>query len=430
MSVINQMLKDLEKRTRHSPESKVILTGLGHAQPDKSNFSLNWKMTVPILLLILLSLFIVLKKVIGLSPAPHQTLANHVTKAVSPVIQLKKNNERIMPAKELLTPINPTALTGIVLETHQNGADLRFMLSQTVLYRLDFDEKNKKIMIHLEHAYSVPGIPPIDRLNSLIKRMEMTNQSNGELEIAIVLQDGVEMKRVELNQQDHYPELELELFQQSGATGDSKLPMSQVRFGGNGERSVKQLVVDGAANEAYKKAMEALSAGEEEQAKLLLTDLVDTYPEYVAACETLIKLLLRHGDNKEAENVLLMGLKHQPHYLPFIELRARMLADANKNKEALVLLQSDSPKLNDHPDYYGLMAVLYQRVGEFMMSAKLYEQLLKMNGNKAVWWIGLGIALESLDRRNEALQAYTKAAESDGLTPELNAFVSGRIQTA
>ena len=98
-----------------------------------------------------------------------------------------------------------------------------------------------------------------------------------------------------------------------------------------------------------------------------------------------------------------------------------------KVNRALDLLQRVAPPLEQDPEYHALMAALYQRQGQSMLSAKIYEQLLALHPNTAVWWIGLGIALESDGKNNAAKEAYLHASQGAGLNTALNAFIQTRM---
>jgi MSHA biogenesis protein MshN len=52
---------------------------------------------------------------------------------------------------------------------------------------------------------------------------------------------------------------------------------------------------------------------------------------------------------------------------------------------------------------------------------------LNQQPNNSVWWMGLAIARESLRKNKEAVEAYTKASNTDNLSSELKVYAENRI---
>jgi len=48
--------------------------------------------------------------------------------------------------------------------------------------------------------------------------------------------------------------------------------------------------------------------------------------------------------------------------------------------------------------------------------------------NNAKWWMGLGIALESMGKSTLAKEAYLRAGNSGQLNPELKMYAETRVQ--
>jgi MSHA biogenesis protein MshN len=63
-----------------------------------------------------------------------------------------------------------------------------------------------------------------------------------------------------------------------------------------------------------------------------------------------------------------------------------------------------------------------------MQAAALYDQLTKLEPQKPVWWLGLGIALESAGKNNAAQEAYSRASNNSDVLPELKTFLNNKIK--
>lgn len=107
---------------------------------------------------------------------------------------------------------------------------------------------------------------------------------------------------------------------------------------------------------------------------------------------------------------------------------ARRLVERGAFAEARsLLLQSPQPALYEEPEYYALLAATQQRLGRYDEAVAGYRQLLLVFPENGTWWMGLGIALESNGQRTEAGDGYRRALATPGLRPELAQYVRQRL---
>lgn len=177
----------------------------------------------------------------------------------------------------------------------------------------------------------------------------------------------------------------------------------------------------------YQRALSYINEGHKYKAMQVLTSLLNKFPDDSPARLQLAILSYESGNKDQAKKLLQVGLQQQPFYPPYIQLKARILASEGKILQARRLLEYAPPSIKDNPDYFALIAALYQQQGESGLAANLYEKLLSLQSNNAVWWVGLGVALENLGKSSQALEAYARAANSDDINPTLRAFVESKI---
>lgn len=417
MSVINQMLKDIEKRSQKGPKRMLFSSGLMASSSFQNNRLIYWCLG---------GLFFSIVSIVSLHKVTHH-------QSTQPLhYQLIKNTAHekviLLPEKKLsAVPMNaPSVLTGITLQVQQNVTTLSFLTNQDILYRINYDKKNNRLILFLERTQLLSSLPSINYQNSAIKDMHLLNQTSGDLKIIIHLYPEIEPKELNWIERSKFPKLQLGLafsnINLDKQTSEKSLELQN--------HSIKKLVVDMTIEEHYNKALALLSVGATLQAKNMLQELIVNYPDYHLARVALAKIFIQEGNEAKAEKILELGMQLQPRYLPYIELKARILADANKTQEALNLMQTLTPPFEENVDYYAFIAALYQRQGNSRMAARLYEQLLQFNTNKAAWWVGLGIAFNGLNRHSEALDAFTKASRAEDLTPELNDYIGNQIQNS
>lgn len=384
MSIINQMLKDLEKRSQKNPI--IQLSGLKINSGAAYNPN-NYLGRIIVCLLIATLFMLIWNKESLLSAFRKKTLQNSTQLMPITTPALSANQHSV-----------PTVLTGITLQIQKELTDLRFLLSQDTLYRINYDCKQDKLIIFLEHSHLLVGLPSINYVNSAIKNMEMVNQTNGDLKIILTLNSGAELKHFDM-QTKKFSELQIHLINTQPLTIQPMLTdiPQKLDLERSSSHFVKKLTNTISVQLAYQHALDYVNQGENQKAITLLLNLIEKYPNFQPARDSLV------------------------------EIQAHSLVTKGKLHEALTLLQNDAPPLADNPDYHAFIAALYQREGQAMTSAKLYEQLITLNQNKAVWWIGLGMALESLGKQSEATHSYIKALSLADLTPELRSYIATRI---
>lgn len=182
------------------------------------------------------------------------------------------------------------------------------------------------------------------------------------------------------------------------------------------------------AQHLYRQALQAIANNQTEEAIKTLQVLLYAQPDNVQARETLAVLLFRTGQKNRASEIVAAGTARNPNNIELIELQAHILATQNKNAEAISVLQQRPLSIHTYPDYYAYMAALYQRQGQYMSAARLYNKLVKIMPGKAVWWVGLGVALESMDKNAAALESYKRALNVGvNLDANTRAFVEEKI---
>jgi|GEM_PF-3784177 len=179
----------------------------------------------------------------------------------------------------------------------------------------------------------------------------------------------------------------------------------------------------------YRKALKYLDQGKQQNAVALLQDILSQNPAYHPAREALIGIMLEQKNQNEANTLIKEGLSIEPDYLPFVQTQAQLLVDANQLQEALKLLKNQSPNIVTYPDYYAMLAVVYQKLNDARHAGSIYQALVKINPQKAIYWLGLGISLEQIQKPQLAVNAYQKALYLGNIPIQLRSYAASRIQS-
>ncbi|MGM0435109.1 MAG: hypothetical protein ACQEQ1_10650, partial [Pseudomonadota bacterium] len=108
-------------------------------------------------------------------------------------------------------------------------------------------------------------------------------------------------------------------------------------------------------------------------------------------------------------------------------LRARVALEQEGRASALQWLESEPPGPGTMPAYHTMMAALYQRTGDHQAAAEQWAALIETDDGNARWWAGLGIAMESRGRDEQARSAYTRALSLPDLAPQLRRYIEQRL---
>ncbi len=327
----------------------------------------------------------------------------------------------------VLTPLHltPAILTTITLQVDKDTTLLRFLLSQDALYRVA--THGNHLVLILENARLVGSVPPLNMLNSAVKDITMVNRRDGNLEMNLTLNDGVDLSRLELNESQKLPELQLDLLSTGLPDATSSNAAPHVPPSPQPVDSIIKVRTDISMSDQYQEALKLSTEGHSHDAIKMLTFLLEKDPDYADVRESLASLLIAQGNLARAGQLLQSGLEQRPFYPAYVQLKAKMLVSQGKIKEAMNLLQKAPPTITVDPGYHAFIAALYQRQGQAALAEKLYEQLLAVQPNNATWWMGLGIALESLGKSTLAREAYVRARDSDHINPELKVFAQSRV---
>jgi len=184
---------------------------------------------------------------------------------------------------------------------------------------------------------------------------------------------------------------------------------------------------DAYAEKLFQQGYIAYKKGNISESLKKLNKSLDQDTGHVKARSTLALVLSKQGHTELAYSVLNEGLIQYPDNTEWIKMYARLLLNEGKIVEARSILAKQSPEISINTEYYALQAAILQKLSEHEEAAKIYRDLLQVNPLKGVWWMGLGISLESMKRYDDALYAYQKAFNNPSLAKDSREFLSHRI---
>ena len=190
----------------------------------------------------------------------------------------------------------------------------------------------------------------------------------------------------------------------------------------------KQVSLKQQADNEFRKATGLMQQGRSNEALAGFAATLQLYPAHDAARQAMAGLLAESKRNAEAEQVLLDGLKLNPKAIGLAMQLARLQVERDALQLALDNLMASLPYAAQQADYQAFVAAVLQRLGRHMDAAMYYRAALQITPNSGVWWMGLGISLQALQNSDDARAAFQRALDTHTLSSELQAFVAQRLK--
>ncbi|MDE2196293.1 MAG: tetratricopeptide repeat protein [Gammaproteobacteria bacterium] len=453
MSLINQMLRDLEERKRREQPS---LTDIRAVDTPRRRGALRMVLAMG-LLLAGVAAYIFWRQPHGTSPAvalvqpppavvthaksagPHSRatpLTAHRTARASiasnarmpertPVaadaaVMATDNNPAAPPGNRLAASLPQNArLTGAQAVSSGSAAGVQLGFNAPVSWVLRSFPKTSWVSLEIKDVGSVADVIRALPLPAMVTGVSYTLTPDQRLLLAFTVLPGTQAAT-----QPAAPGSgnSLQIYFTAAATPPSAPAVASMM------KSPANVPPALQSAQAYNQGVRALQQGQNAAAEQLFRSALDSNPDNAAAREALTALYARSGRGPEAEQLLVTGLTLNTANRPrFAKLYASLLMQRGADAQAIQVLDANKPDIHADADYYALLAALEQRSGRNREAVALYRQLLAVDPGQGVWWAGLGISLEQLGEPDTALAAYTHAQAAGSLDDALARYVQNRI---
>ncbi len=194
------------------------------------------------------------------------------------------------------------------------------------------------------------------------------------------------------------------------------------------DKQVRPLSASDRADQEFRRGMDLFRGGRTDEAEAAWQEALEIDPTAAAPRQALLGALLERGERERAERVLQEGLRANPRQPKQIMLLARLQLDRGAQSEALRTLEQGLPHAQWNAEYLSMTAAVMSRVGRHRDASDLYASALRIVPGNAVWEMGRGMALRADGQRELALAAFQRASQMQGLSPDLRTFVERQIR--
>jgi MSHA biogenesis protein MshN len=143
--------------------------------------------------------------------------------------------------------------------------------------------------------------------------------------------------------------------------------------------------------------------------------------------ETYAKLLINDGELQAADAVIEQGLELAPNNLEFKKIKARILIRSGKLLDAVQVLVSKAPPVIEDVEYHEILASAQLASKDFEGAAISYSELVGADQSQGKYWYGYAAAKEFLGNTNVARQAYARAVQQASLSTNLRRRSQDRL---
>ncbi|WP_321528340.1 tetratricopeptide repeat protein [Sedimenticola selenatireducens] len=192
------------------------------------------------------------------------------------------------------------------------------------------------------------------------------------------------------------------------------------------QKVAPKTVRESAAN-VYATALMHLEEGHLREAEAALRHCLTLDRAHTEARRLLVMLLLKDGERKEAAALLDAGLNIVPDAISLGALRARLLIEDGDLSRAVRLLEQQRSVAGDEIELLSLLGSAYQQTSQFPDAIGIYRRIIEQQPDNARAVAGLAIALDATGDHGEALPVYREALALDALPAEVSEYARKRV---
>ena len=95
--------------------------------------------------------------------------------------------------------------------------------------------------------------------------------------------------------------------------------------------------------------------------------------------------------------------------------------------DSVNILNSRTPLLTESPQYYALLARAYMQLGEPQSAAEIFKQIVTIEPNNVIWWLGLALSTQQMGDISSAITSYKQAQRLSTSNPQVALFIGKQL---
>jgi hypothetical protein len=433
MSIINNVLKDLESRT--SQFTAIGVTSTGTTSVSKLRQSLLGILTF-------LSLIAIGTVFWFYQASQHDSdvVSDKKSKEVQINEQRLVEGVSVLPVADVQKSSNQ--IIGMQLRESEKTISLEFSLREKVVSYLK-ERSDKRIVYHLKDIQS-DIVSPVIRDNRWIEQLVMSVQADGvDINLITAANVLVETQQQRLGEEIVWaitlsklpaPEVIVPVIsvQKNQAVKVEAITQPDEDMLDTGNAGLETKVVkleiisrdtDSDVLRQLKSAQAFIKQKQFDLAEPILSGLLGSTQD-LAAREFLLIVYKRNKNPARLNELVTTSMKRYPQNLLFKTRHAQSLFQLKAYQRVIDFLLN---RTDLNAMQLALIGASYQRLDQHKPAADFYRQSLRIEANHSKNWIALGLSEEHNANPQQAFLAYRSASKQGGLNSKLTEFVDHRI---
>ncbi|WP_445945206.1 tetratricopeptide repeat protein [Shewanella sp.] len=182
------------------------------------------------------------------------------------------------------------------------------------------------------------------------------------------------------------------------------------------------------ANKLMLSAENAENSGRLAQAKADYLKVLALIPAQTTARKKLLSLYYAQGEQDKAMALVEQAISDSVEPWQWVLLKAKLQHSNGASAMALTTLATIPEQGVWAKDKWAAQGDIAQKLGQFSLSEQAYRALTLVEAHKGLWWMGLAYAQDSQQQYSLARQSYLAAYERAGLSSSARAFIENRLK--
>ena len=181
------------------------------------------------------------------------------------------------------------------------------------------------------------------------------------------------------------------------------------------------------AEQLFQQAQNEFKLGQVDAALNSLRASLDADPRHVQSRLNLARLLVERKQTPAAADLLADGVMLLPQQNAFVLALAPLWLQSGQQDDALALLAQSAKQPSASPQLTSYYAAQLLRLKRHAEAAAQFRAALRSDPNQPDWLIGLGLALQGTGQNKDAIDVLRRAYETGKLSPERKDLVEQMI---
>lgn len=441
MSLVNDMLRDLEKRNEQTtvPGAKAGVQP-ARSEPTESNQSVRYLLWAIGILALVATGWLLWQD--NLSQVPENKVVSKPVTGAEKTLQVPATENTEERTTAAITPV--VTINEMLWAHSEQGGDLVVRLDGAADIQV-LSQDEQVITVAFDEVAVTTSLPNTD--NSIVESLDLTTESGRTLMTLVAKQRSHFAVRVQQNPSSlvlgivslEPPETtatEVASAHRNESRVDPAKPVVKpvekpspvVESTLTTVKPVTKSLRKESQQQRFERARELVSQGRLQQAKDQLEKLIAASPTSAQRERSLLaSVLISMGEQAEAQRLLKKSLQLHGENRILKKLQSRIWLQQSEPAKVIDLLTISPPLLSEDSEYFELLAGSYQQKGEPDQAARIYYQLLQHNSQVPRWWVGLGYALEQTQRFPEAMTAYQNGLKIPSIDSGLKNYARQRM---